>query len=155
MGGINMIECFEIENFVICEMFRPYASNILPGEFQSIEYCVEQMCIEKKLVQNPEYIIELMEEYPETKRLIFERINRFGGVNFYRYLDMNCDVIQYVQSELPKYQITMQEKIKQLREMTGAGLMDCKKAIEESNGDINKSNKLLQENRWKYGKFIC
>lgn len=51
--------------------------------------------------------------------------------------------------------IKLQCKIKQLREMTGAGLMDCKKAIEESNGDINKSNKLLQENRWKYGKFIC
>ena len=150
-----MIECFKIEEFVICEMFRPYMSSILRGDFQDMEYCKEQNRIEKKLRKTPEYIIELLEEYPETKRLIFERLNRGGGVNFYRYLDMNCDVIQYVQSELPKYQITMQEKIKQLREMTGAGLMDCKKAIEESNGDINKSNKLLQENRWKYGKFIC
>lgn len=149
-----MIKCLKIEEFVICELFRPYMSAFLTGDFQGTKYVEEQNRIEKKLRKTPEYIIELLEEYPETKRLIFERLNRGGGVNFYRYLDMNCDVIQYVQSELPKYQITMQEKIKQLREMTGAGLMDCKKAIEESNGDINKSNKLLQENRWKYGKFI-
>ena len=28
------------------------------------------------------------------------------------------------------------DKIKNLREKTGAGMMDCKKALEESNGDI-------------------
>ncbi len=31
------------------------------------------------------------------------------------------------------------EMVKQLREKTGAGIMDCKKALQESDGDINKS----------------
>ena len=29
--------------------------------------------------------------------------------------------------------------VKQLREKTGAGMMDCKKALSEVNGDIEKS----------------
>ena len=35
--------------------------------------------------------------------------------------------------------------IKELRERTGAGFLDCKKAIEANNGDIEKSIKWLQE----------
>ena len=31
------------------------------------------------------------------------------------------------------------EQIKQLRETTGAGMMDCKKALEENGGDIEKA----------------
>ena len=34
--------------------------------------------------------------------------------------------------------------IKQLRELTGAGVMDCKRALEESNGDIEEAKKVLQ-----------
>ncbi|MDH5720769.1 MAG: translation elongation factor Ts [Spirochaetia bacterium] len=37
------------------------------------------------------------------------------------------------------------EKIKQLREMTSAGMLDCKKALEETGGDIKKSADLLRE----------
>lgn len=147
-----MIECSKIEVFVVSQMFHPYMSDILQWDFPSLEYCEEQEWIEKKLNETPEYIIELLEEYPETKRKIFERFNCFGGVKFYRYLDMNCDIIQYIQSELPKHQITMEEKIRRLREMTGAGLMDCKQTLEETDGDINKSRVLLEGNRWKYGK---
>jgi elongation factor Ts len=29
--------------------------------------------------------------------------------------------------------------VKQLREMTGAGMMDCKKALQESGGDLDKA----------------
>ena len=29
--------------------------------------------------------------------------------------------------------------VKELREMTGAGMMDCKKALNESNGDMDAS----------------
>lgn len=29
-----MIECFRIEEFVIDQLFRPYMSNLLPGDFQ-------------------------------------------------------------------------------------------------------------------------
>ena len=36
------------------------------------------------------------------------------------------------------------EDIKLLREMTGAGMLDCKKALEESNGDIEKAKEILR-----------
>lgn len=144
-----MIECFKIEEFVICEMFYPYMSNFLPMDSRFLPYWEEEERIEKKLKETPKYIIELLEEYPETKRLIFERINRCGGVKFCRYLDMNCDVIRYVQSELPKYQILTAEMVKQLREMTGAGMMDCKRALEKNNNDIDRSAEYLRENEWK------
>ena len=29
-------------------------------------------------------------------------------------------------------------QVKELREITGAGMMDCKKALEETNGDIDR-----------------
>lgn len=35
--------------------------------------------------------------------------------------------------------------VKELREMTGAGMMECKKALEETNGDIEKAVELLRE----------
>ena len=35
--------------------------------------------------------------------------------------------------------------VKELREMTGAGMMDCKKALTESNGDMEKAIEFLRE----------
>ena len=37
------------------------------------------------------------------------------------------------------------KKVKELREMTGAGMMDCKKALEETNNDMDKAVELLRE----------
>ncbi|HHV98141.1 MAG TPA: translation elongation factor Ts [Clostridiaceae bacterium] len=37
------------------------------------------------------------------------------------------------------------EMVKQLRERTGAGMMDCKKALTESNGDMDKAIEILRE----------
>lgn len=37
------------------------------------------------------------------------------------------------------------QMVKELREMTGAGMMDCKKALSESNGDIEKAVEILRE----------
>lgn len=37
------------------------------------------------------------------------------------------------------------ELIKQLRETTGLGMMDCKKALEETNGDIDKAIEILRK----------
>ncbi len=34
--------------------------------------------------------------------------------------------------------------VKKLREMTGAGMLDCKKALEEANGDIEKAKEILR-----------
>jgi elongation factor Ts len=35
--------------------------------------------------------------------------------------------------------------VKELREITGAGMLDCKKALEETNGDVAKATDLLRE----------
>ena len=37
------------------------------------------------------------------------------------------------------------EKVKQLREATGVGFKDCKSAIDETGGDIDKSIELLRK----------
>ena len=37
------------------------------------------------------------------------------------------------------------ELIKELRERTSAGVMDCKKALDESNGDVDKAEQILKE----------
>jgi len=37
------------------------------------------------------------------------------------------------------------EDVKQLRELTGAGMLDCKKALEEANGDMEAAKKILAE----------
>lgn len=37
------------------------------------------------------------------------------------------------------------EQIKELREATGAGIMDCRKALEQAGGDIQKAQELLRE----------
>ncbi len=36
------------------------------------------------------------------------------------------------------------EDVKKLREMTGAGMLDCKKALEEAGGDIEKAKEILR-----------
>lgn len=37
------------------------------------------------------------------------------------------------------------EQIKSLRELTGAGVMDCRKALEQANGDLDKAVEFLRE----------
>ena len=39
----------------------------------------------------------------------------------------------------------MSENIKKLREITGAGVMECKKALDDSSGDIDKATELINE----------
>ena len=36
--------------------------------------------------------------------------------------------------------------VKELREMTGAGMMDCKKALNETNGDMDAAIEFLRKN---------
>ena len=36
------------------------------------------------------------------------------------------------------------EKIKQLRQSTGAGFKDCNAAIKEANGDLDKASEILR-----------
>ena len=35
--------------------------------------------------------------------------------------------------------------VKELRDRTGAGMMDCKRALEEANGDLEAATRLLRE----------
>jgi elongation factor Ts len=37
------------------------------------------------------------------------------------------------------------EAVKQLRDLSGAGVMDCKKALDETGGDVEKAVKVLRE----------
>jgi elongation factor Ts len=37
------------------------------------------------------------------------------------------------------------EQVKQLRELTGAGMMDCKRALQESGGDVDRAVEVLRE----------
>ena len=37
------------------------------------------------------------------------------------------------------------EQVKELRELTGAGMMECKRVLEETNGDKEKASELLRE----------
>jgi elongation factor Ts len=37
------------------------------------------------------------------------------------------------------------DKVKQLRDLSGAGMMDCKRALEETGGDLNKAVTVLRE----------
>ncbi|MCF0232089.1 MAG: hypothetical protein HUJ63_07465, partial [Enterococcus sp.] len=37
------------------------------------------------------------------------------------------------------------QDVKTLREQTGCGMMDCKKALTEANGDMEKATELLRE----------
>ena len=37
------------------------------------------------------------------------------------------------------------QMVKELREMTGAGMMDCKKVLVETDGDMDKAVELLRE----------
>ena len=38
--------------------------------------------------------------------------------------------------------------VKKLREMTSVGMMDCKKALTEADGDFDKAIELLRERAW-------
>ena len=37
------------------------------------------------------------------------------------------------------------KQVKELRDKTGAGMMDCKKALQEADGDIDKAMDVLRE----------
>ncbi|NLC51981.1 MAG: elongation factor Ts, partial [Firmicutes bacterium] len=37
------------------------------------------------------------------------------------------------------------KQVKELRDITGAGMMDCKKALQAAGGDLEKAQKILRE----------
>ncbi len=45
--------------------------------------------------------------------------------------------------------------VKKLRDMTGAGMMDCKKALTETDGDLDKAVDLLRATGCCEGRKAC
>jgi hypothetical protein len=58
------------------------------------------------------------------------RINQLTCINLFAQIHQSIDITLY-----PKMTKVSAADISKLRELTGAGMMDCKKALEESNGD--------------------
>jgi deoxyadenosine/deoxycytidine kinase len=91
---------YKIEDFVVEQMFRPYSPDFIEAEYQSCLFKALHKTIESKLRKRPELIIELLEEMPETKKRVFDRIRKFGGIKFYKYLNMENEIIKYVNANL-------------------------------------------------------
>ena len=51
----------------------------------------------------------------------------------------------FVSSGLIKERLIMLDAIKKLREKTNAGVLDCKKALKEAGGDLNKAIEILRK----------
>lgn len=86
-----MIEAVKIEDFVLENMFYPYMPTLVHyGDKYTVDDIQEQ----------PERILELLETIPDFKEKVIRRLKRFGGVKWYRYLDMNNPVIQWVNENL-------------------------------------------------------
>lgn len=91
---------YRIEDFVVKQMFLPYSPDFIEAEYDSYLFKTLHKTIESKLRKRPELIIELLEEMPETKKSVFDRIRKFGGIKFYKYLDMDNEIIKYVNNNL-------------------------------------------------------
>ena len=69
-------------------------------------------------------------EYPLS---LFLKI-KFNGIN-------TCT---YIKGGINTWQL-LHKMVKELREKTGAGMMDCKKALTETDGDMEKAIDFLRE----------
>ena len=94
-----MIEVVKIEDFVINQLFKPYTPSLVPYEHSGKDKTkIKHM--EIKLKKNPEKIMEILDSDQETKRRVFNRLIKCGGVKWYRYLDMSNPVIRWVNENL-------------------------------------------------------
>lgn len=94
-----MIEALKIEDFVIEQILMPY-SPLITGTYDGNTPTDEFKKYKSMLRKNPEKIIEILDGMPETKQRVFNRLRMFGGVKWYRYLDMNNPVIRWVNENL-------------------------------------------------------
>lgn len=100
-----MIEVYKIEDFVLGQLFRPYESNFIDEEFRSIKYSDEKVFIERQLKKKPELIIMFLNDISETKKKVFDRLKRCGGVKWYHYLDVSNPVIRWVNEHLGEQEV--------------------------------------------------
>lgn len=100
-----MIEVVNIENFVVNKLYVPYLAKILKntedfgnkitGKENILKY-FEECDMVRKLQIDPNLIIQLFDDSPDTKEIAFNALKESGGVKWYRYLDMNNPVIRWV-----------------------------------------------------------
>lgn len=95
-----MIEVVKIEDFVISQLFRPYMPMLNPPGTDENYMEINQKSMESFLKKHPEAIIKMLNECPTAKKLVFNRLKKFGSVKWYRYLDMSNPVIQLVNDNL-------------------------------------------------------
>ena len=74
--------------------------DFIDSDMDSKEYKTMQKHIEARLKKSPEYIIALLDNRPETKKRVFDRLNKFGPVKFYKYLDKDAAIIKYIEKEV-------------------------------------------------------
>lgn len=94
-----MIEVYKIEDFVIGQLFRPCTTHFIE-QYEDYDFRKKQRKIENALRKNLQLIIEMLNEIPEAKILVINRLRKFGGVKWYRYLDMSNPIIQWVNENL-------------------------------------------------------
>lgn len=91
-----MIEVVKIEDFVIDQIFLPYFDEFTNNG----ELAHYRGMMLRKLKRHPEQIIEATEQIPGLKEKVMNRLKLFGGVKWYRYLDMSNPVIRWVSENL-------------------------------------------------------
>lgn len=104
-----MIEVVNIENFVVNKLYVPYLAKILKntedfgnkitGKENILKY-FEECDMVRKLQIDPNLIIQLFDDRPDTKEIAFNALKESGGVKWYRYLDMSNPVIRWVNENL-------------------------------------------------------
>ena len=95
-----MIEVVKIEDFVINQIFRPYMTRLSPPGTDENYMETNQKSMESLLRKHPESIIKMLDECPDAKKLVLNRLKKFGSVKWYRYLDMSNPVIRWVNENL-------------------------------------------------------
>ena len=95
-----MIEVLKIEDFIVNQLFRPYMTMLNPQGTDENYMEINQKSMESFLRKHSESIIKMIDECPTAKELVFNRLKKFGGVKWYRYLDMSNPVIRWVNENL-------------------------------------------------------
>lgn len=95
-----MIEVVKIEDFVVNQIFRPYMTRLSPPGTAENYMKTNQKSMEYFLRKHPESIIKMLDECPTARKLVFNRLRKLGGVKWYRYLDMDNPVIQWVNKNM-------------------------------------------------------
>ena len=88
------------EEYLCCPTCRDILTELNPPGTDENYMEISQKSMESFLKKHPESIIKMLDECPTAKELVFNRLKKFGGVKWYRYLDMSNQVIRWVNDNL-------------------------------------------------------